>query len=79
MIDCVHDVTVAYRGGEIPENELKFLNGALPDEIHFYFDMFDLNEVLGEHMTQEDSNLEKWLNQRWRSKEQFLKWFVQVN
>ena len=33
MIDGVLDVTVAYRGGEIPETELKFLNGTLPDEI----------------------------------------------
>ena len=43
IIDCVQDVTIAYRGGKIPENESDFLFGNLPHEIHFYLDKFDSN------------------------------------
>jgi len=75
MIDCVHDITVAYRGGEIPENELKFLNGLLPNEIHFYIDVFELNEII-EKDKPSDLCLEKWLGARWKIKEEFLTRYV---
>ena len=80
MIDAVHDVTVAYRGGQIPENEIDFLNGKLPDEIHFYVRKFGLDEILDSNNNKAeglifltDQTLEEWLKQRWRIKENFLK------
>ena len=75
MIDSVHDITVAYRGGNIPENELKFLNGQLPDEIHFYFDIYNINDILSDNESN-DLLLENWLNERWMKKENFLKWYL---
>lgn len=76
MIDSVHDVTVAYRNGEIPESELMFLNGALPDEIHFYLDTFHLSDIFkSEQQVDDNQELENWLNERWSHKERFLKWY----
>ena len=79
-------MTVAYRGGKIPERELDFLNGNLPDEIHFYTDKFesnslfqrvDINENLNDMSEDLNENkkkiLEEWVNQRWIIKEEFLK------
>lgn len=64
MLGCVHDVTVAYRG-TYPTNEKKFLMGELPEEIHFYIDKFSVAEVNA-------VGKEKWLNDRWKLKEQVL-------
>lgn len=75
MIDSVHDITVAYRGGNIPEYELKFLNGQLPDEIHFYFDIYNINDIFSSNESN-DLLLENWLNERWMKKENFLKWYL---
>ena len=79
MIDCVQDVTVAYRGGQIPENELKFIKGHLPDEIHFFIESFSCEQIAahsgGELTTSADKNLENWLVDRWSKKEAFLQSF----
>lgn len=64
MLDCVHDVTVAYRGA-FPDNEMRFLMGKLPEEIHFYIDKFSVAEVIS-------GGKEAWLTNRWRLKEDFL-------
>ena len=75
IIDCVQDVTIAYRGGKIPENESDFLYGNLPDEIHFYLDKFDSNLLIkGE--SPYATLLENWINERWNIKENFLKEYV---
>jgi len=68
MVNCIQDVTVAYKGGAIPQTELLFLKGNSPDEIHFYVDKFRIDEVLagGEHSEAE------WLNERWLLKEKVL-------
>ena len=79
MIDCIHDVTVAYRGGEIPENELKFVSGALPDEIHFYIDVFEMEQIFeNKDKLSNDECLEKWLGARWKTKEEFLIKYVNI-
>lgn len=84
-IDCIKDVTIAYNGGKIPVTELDFLNGNLPDEIHFYEDTFELKTILQasncdndgsiSHSQIEKQNkcLENWICQRWCLKEEFLK------
>jgi len=68
-LDCVHDVTVAYKGA-IPENEVRLLKGKLPTEIHFYIDKFNTTEV-------SQPGIDIWLNERWRVKEEFLKLFYE--
>ena len=79
QIDCVQDVTVAYRGGFIPESEKDFITGKLPHEIHFYIERFDAKSLLNnneddseEGQVQRNKLLESWLNERWRKKEKFL-------
>lgn len=74
QIDSIDDVTVAYRGGKIPENETDFLNGNLPEEIHFYLDRFGCENILSNKNPDEDDAkcIENWLNQRWKQKESFL-------
>ena len=77
MIDRVQDVTVAYRGGQVPENELKFVKGHLPDEIHFFVESFSCEQIAAHSAsaTSADKNLESWLTDRWSKKEAFLKAF----
>ena len=65
LVDCVQDVTIAYRGGTIPENESDFLFANLPHEIHFYSEKFDANRIAADQP-------EHWLNERWSRKEKFL-------
>lgn len=79
MIDSIHDVTIGYCGETIPETELQFLNGSLPDEIHFYIDKFDSNQVVngsGDEAANKEM-LEKWIADRWNVKETFLKSFYE--
>lgn len=74
QIDSLHDVTVGYHGGKMPEHEADFLAGNMPDEIHFYIDKFECEEILklkGDKTNNEA--LEEWINDRWRQKEEFLK------
>ena len=80
LIDCVQDVTVAYRGGKMPENESDFLFGNLPDEIHFYVEKFNSNlkiEQKAKEINVDENTtkrkLENWLIERWNKKEVFLK------
>lgn len=84
MIDCVQDVTVAYRGGQIPENEPKFMKGHLPDEIHFFIESFSCEQIAAHSSSggdqsntkiAADKNLENWLVDRWAKKESFLQSF----
>ena len=84
MIDCVQDVTVAYRGGHVPENELKFVKGHLPDEIHFFLESFGCEQIAAHSgpatLSQiADKYLESWLLDRWSKKEDFLKLFYASN
>ena len=87
MIDCVQDVTIAYRGGHLPFGELDLLNGLFPHEVHFYVDKFVASDILKvdrERQPQghkagidrdnkdDDAVLERWLCERWRLKEQLL-------
>ncbi len=68
MVNCVQDVTVAYKGGAIPQTELLFLQGNSPDEIHFYVDKFRVDEVLAGG----DRTEAVWLTERWQKKEAVL-------
>lgn len=78
QLDCVQDVTVAYRGC-IPESEMAFLSNKLPREIHFYIEKFDTKEIVqgcDDNISEtRDKLIESWLNDRWKRKEEFLKKF----
>lgn len=83
-IDCVNDVSIAYKGGKVPENELDLIRGNLPREIHFYLDDFDMRNVLNDNLYDNNNNkehsssnhhkkiLEDWLVKRWQIKEHLL-------
>lgn len=82
ILDSVQDVTVGYKGeGKcIPQTELDFLMGTLPEEIHFYIDNFGLQEVLPVENSSDSEDgsgrkeaLASWLNIRWKRKESLLK------
>jgi len=71
LISNINDVTVAYKASKIPENELDFLKGHIPEEIHFFIDSFSSDDFKINGLV-EKNLLEKWLNERWLEKELFL-------
>lgn len=76
QIDCVHDVTVGYRGGKMPERETDFLAGNLPKEIHFFIDKFSCEQIFeGKNDKTNSEILEDWICDRWKKKEESLKKF----
>ncbi len=77
MISNINDVTVAYKASKIPENELDFLNGHIPEEIHFFIDSFNSNTFKTNGLVEKDL-LEKWLYERWLQKETFLQKYFNV-
>lgn len=78
LIDTVHDVTVAYKCKRIPESEILLIKGYLPEEIHFYIDIYDVKEIV-DSSKEDDINISlgNWLSERWRIKETFLKSFYE--
>lgn len=78
QIDCVHDVTIGYRGGKMPERETDFLAGNLPEEIHFFIDKFSCEQIFeGKNDKTNNEILEDWICDRWKKKEESLKNFYQ--
>jgi lysocardiolipin and lysophospholipid acyltransferase len=53
---------------EIPQGEAALLDGKLPKEIHFYFKRYDIEDI-----PEKDEQLERWIIDRFREKEEFLK------
>jgi lysocardiolipin and lysophospholipid acyltransferase len=81
-LNHIDDVTVAYKGGHMPLNELDFVCGNLPHEIHFFVDSFECDKLLAAANERNDSTIEsidscmeKWLKMRWYEKEMFLRKF----
>lgn len=65
IYDSIQDITIAY-SNNIPENELDFLNGAFPKQIHFYLDYYPCStKILNDN----------WLLERWKLKESLLEKF----
>ncbi|RMZ92838.1 lysocardiolipin acyltransferase 1 [Brachionus plicatilis] len=78
QIDCIHDVTVGYRGGKMPERETDFLAGNMPNEIHFFIDKFSCEKIFEDKNEKTNGEiLEEWICDRWQKKEEFLKKFYQ--
>jgi len=72
MIEAINDVTIIYED-KTPENESEFLKGEFPSRIHFLVDVTKLPSV------PEGFNSEKWLLEKWASKEQILEEFYSHN
>ena len=68
-LNQVVDVTVAYPKNLV-QNEDDLLTEELPREIHFHVKVYDIHT-----MPSDRTELSKWLQERWREKEEFLKNF----
>lgn len=68
------DITVAYVG-TIPQNERDIAAGQWPSEIHFDVKMFSTHEL----PVHDEYQMEQWLQERWRLKEELLTDFYQHN
>lgn len=73
-LQSVVDITVAYTGN-IPQNESDIAAGRWPDEIHFDVKMFPVNTL----PVHDEHQMEQWLQERWRLKEDLLTDFYQHN
>ena len=71
-LQSVADITVAYTGN-IPQNERDIAAGKWPNEIHFDVKMFAINEL----PVRDEHQMEQWLQERWRIKEELLTDFYQ--
>lgn len=73
-LQSVVDITVAYTGN-IPQNERDIAAGRWPDEIHFDVKMFSVDEL----PINDEHQMEYWLQERWKVKEDILTDFYQHN
>ena len=73
-LHSVVDITIAYKGN-VPQNESDIAAGRWPDEIHFDVKMFPVNEL----PVNDEHQMEQWLQERWRLKEELLGDFYQHN
>ena len=73
-LQSIVDITIAYNGN-IPQNESDIAAGRWPSEIHFDVKMFSISELpIGD-----EHQMEQWLQERWRLKEELLEDFYQHN
>ncbi|XP_076635235.1 lysocardiolipin acyltransferase 1 isoform X2 [Colletes latitarsis] len=68
-VDAVYDLTIAYPD-YIPQSELDFIKGKLPNEVHFH-----IKRIPSSDMPTHDLTLRQWLEERWFDKEEVLKQF----
>lgn len=73
-LQSIVDITIAYTG-TIPQNESDIAAGRWPDEIHFDVKMFSANDL----PLHDRHQMEQWLQDRWRVKEDLLTDFYQHN
>lgn len=70
-LDAVYDLTIAYPD-YIPQSEIDLIRGKFPDEVHFH-----INRISSADIPKRDSNLRKWLENRWSDKEKILNRFYE--
>jgi len=73
-LQSIVDITVGYIG-DIPQNERDLAAGRWPSEVHFDVKMFSVNEL----PIHDKHQMEQWLQERWRLKEDLLTDFYQHN
>ena len=69
-IDTVYDVTVGYPDLFAPEEVDFIVKRQIPREIHYHITCFDASKV-----PDADDEMEEWLRQRWKEKEERLRLF----
>ena len=68
-LDAFYDMTVGYPD-VLARTELDMFNGRIPREIHYHSKVYKINEL-----PESDQELEAWLRERWREKEERLRLF----
>ena len=68
-LDTIYDMTVGYPD-VLARTELDMFNGRIPREIHYHSKVYKINEL-----PRSDQELEAWLRERWREKEERLRLF----
>lgn len=71
-LQSIVDITVAYTG-DVPQNESDIVAGRWPSEIHFDVEMFSVSKL----PIHDEHQMEQWLQERWRLKEDLLRDFYQ--
>ncbi|XP_059057259.1 lysocardiolipin acyltransferase 1-like isoform X2 [Achroia grisella] len=64
----VYDVTIAY--DKPAQTEADILRGEVPKHVYFYFKRYNIN-----NLPEDEEALKRWLNDRWREKEENLSQF----
>ena len=68
-LDAIYDMTVGYPD-VLAKTELDMLNSRIPREIHYHSKVYKISEL-----PKSDQELEAWLRERWREKEERLRLF----
>lgn len=71
-LDAVYDITIGYPD-RVPQEEMDFLKGNLPKEVHMHFERIAVSEL-----PEDKEGLKKWLNNRWQDKEKRLEKFYKT-
>ncbi|CAI5450876.1 unnamed protein product [Caenorhabditis angaria] len=66
-IDYIYDITIAYPYNIVQSEVDLVLKGSAPKEVHFHVKKIPIGQV-----PLSDSDVQKWLNDRWLIKEQVL-------
>jgi lysocardiolipin and lysophospholipid acyltransferase len=70
-LDSIVDITIAYPD-VLPKTEIDFIKGRIPREIHYYIEHHSLK-----NLPDNEEGLAQWLQERWKEKEERLKYFYE--
>lgn len=70
-LDSVYDLTIGYPDN-IPQSEIDLISGKMPNEVHVLVKRIDAVDL-----PKNETNLRRWLEERWCHKEQILKQFAE--
>ena len=70
-LDSIFDITIAYPDA-LPKTEVDFYNGVIPREVNYYIERFNINDL-----PKTEIGLAEWCQERWRIKEERLRYFYQ--
>lgn len=69
-LDSVYDLTIGYPD-IIPQSEIDLASGKMPNEVHFL-----IKRIAANDLPKDETNLRRWLEERWQHKEEILKQFA---
>lgn len=70
-LDSIVDITIGYPD-QLPLTEVHFITGTIPREVHYYMERFAVADL-----PETEKGLADWCRERWRIKEERLKYFYQ--